>query len=86
MEKEILVVAIAAIVVFFTIGLSDIVLEKEANLLLNRLTKKSFTVKNSRDTIRPKKARMSEGQKENQSEVRARSSRKQLRTIRSHQI
>src|SRR3989344_9162675 len=47
MNLLILVVAIAAIVVFFTIGLSDIVLEKEANLLLNRLTKKSFTVASS---------------------------------------
>ena len=43
----ILVVAIAAIIVFFTVGLSDIVLEKEGNLLLNRLTKKSFTVASS---------------------------------------
>src|SRR3989344_1157491 len=43
----VLVVAIAAIIVFFTVGLSDIVLEKEANLLLNRLTKKSFTVASS---------------------------------------
>ena len=37
MNLLILVVAIAAIIVFFTIGLSDIVLEKESNLLLNRL-------------------------------------------------
>ena len=43
----ILVVAIAAIIVFFTVGLSDIVLEKEGSLLLNRLTKKSFTVASS---------------------------------------
>jgi hypothetical protein len=47
MNLLILVVAIAAIIVFFTIGLSDIVLEKESNLLLNRLAKKSFTVSSS---------------------------------------
>src|SRR3989344_2042187 len=47
MNLLILVVAIAAIIVFFTIGLSDIVLEKESNLLLNRLAKKSFTVASS---------------------------------------
>ena len=47
MNLLILVVAIAAIIVFFTIGLSDIVLEKESNMLLNRLAKKTFTVSSS---------------------------------------
>ena len=47
MNLLILVVAVAAIIVFFIAGFSTIILEWDAGHIINRLSKKTFTVASS---------------------------------------